>query len=53
MIAKTALIRALLVVEMRKRSSRAGDFYAKVCGHLDRAEAAERKREFAARKAIA
>ena len=35
---------------MRKRSSRAGDFYAKVCGHLDRAEAAERKREFAARR---
>jgi hypothetical protein len=37
---------------MRKRSSRAGDFHAKVCGHLDRAEAAERKRGSAARKAI-
>jgi hypothetical protein len=37
---------------MRKRSSRAGDFHAKVCGHLDRAEAAERKRGLAARKAI-
>ena len=37
---------------MSKRSSRAGDFYAKVCGYLDKAEAAERKREFAARKAI-
>ena len=37
---------------MRTRSSRAGDFHAKVCGDLDRAEAAERKREFAARKAI-
>ena len=35
---------------MRTRSSRAGDFHAKVCGHLDRAEAAERKRESAARK---
>ncbi len=35
---------------MRKRSSRAGDFHAKVCGHLDRAEAAERKRGLAARK---
>jgi len=29
---------------MRKRSSRAGDFHAKVCGSLDRAESAERKR---------
>jgi hypothetical protein len=37
---------------MRKRSSRAGDFHAKVCGSLDRAEAAERKRGSAARKAI-
>jgi hypothetical protein len=37
---------------MRTRSSRAGDFHAKVCGHLDRAEAAERKRGLAARKAI-
>jgi hypothetical protein len=37
---------------MRKRSSRAGDFHAKVCGSLDRAESAERKRGSAARKAI-
>ena len=37
---------------MRTRSSRAGDFHSKICGSLDRAEAAERKREFAARKAI-
>ena len=37
---------------MRTRSSRAGDFHAKVCGFLDRAESAELKREFAARKAI-
>jgi hypothetical protein len=37
---------------MRKRSSRAGDFHAKVCGFLDRAESAERKRGSAARKAI-
>jgi len=35
---------------MRTRSSRAGDFHAKICGSLDRAEAAERKRESAARK---
>ena len=35
---------------MRKRSSRAGDFHAKVCGSLDRAESAELKRESAARK---
>ncbi len=42
--------RALYAEAMRKRSSRAGDFYSKICGHLDRAEAAERKREFAARK---
>jgi hypothetical protein len=35
---------------MRTRSSRAGDFHAKVCGYLDKAEAVERKREFAARK---
>ena len=35
---------------MRKRSSRAGDFHAKVCGHLDRAESAELKRASAARK---
>ena len=35
---------------MRKRSSRAGDFYSKICGHLDRAESAERKRGLAARK---
>jgi len=28
---------------MRTRSSRAGDFHAKICGFLDRAEAAERK----------
>jgi hypothetical protein len=38
---------------MRTRSSRAGDFHSKICGSLDRAEAGERKREFAARKAIA
>ena len=37
---------------MRMRSSRAGDFHAKVCGFLDRAESAELKRGFAARKAI-
>jgi hypothetical protein len=37
---------------MRRRSSRAGDFHAKVCGSLDRVEAAERKRGSAARKAI-
>ena len=41
---------ALYAEMMRKRSSRAGDFHAKICGHLDRAESAERKREFAARK---
>ncbi len=35
---------------MRKRSSRTGDFYSKICGHLDRAESAERKRGLAARK---
>jgi hypothetical protein len=35
---------------MRKRSSRAGDFHAKVCDSLDRAESAELKRGFAARK---
>jgi hypothetical protein len=35
---------------MRKRSSRAGDFHAKICGSLDRAESAELKREFAARR---
>jgi hypothetical protein len=44
--------RALYAEAMRKRSSRAGDFHAKVCGSLDRAESAELKREFAARKAI-
>ena len=35
---------------MRTRSSRAGDIHAKVSGYLDKAEAVERKREFAARK---
>ena len=35
---------------MSKRSSRAGKFHGKIFGCLDRAEAAERKREFAARK---
>ena len=38
---------------MRTRSSRAGDFHSRICGSLNRAEAAERKRELAARKAIA
>ena len=42
--------RALYAEAMRKRSSRAGDFHAKICGSLDRAESAELKREFAARK---
>ena len=37
---------------MSKRSSRAGDFRAKSCGCLDRTDAAEKKREFAARKGI-
>ncbi|MGO9287904.1 MAG: hypothetical protein ACLQIJ_04015 [Polyangia bacterium] len=37
---------------MRKRSSRAGDFHTKVCGHLDRAESAELKRASAARKVL-
>ena len=37
---------------MRKRSSRAGDFHSKVCGSLNCAESAERKRGSAARKAI-
>jgi len=35
---------------MRKRSSRADGFHSKLCGYLDKAEAAERKREFSARK---
>jgi hypothetical protein len=35
---------------MRKRSSRAGDFHSKIIGYLDKAEAAERKRAFAAPK---
>jgi hypothetical protein len=41
---------ALYAKLMRKRSSRAGDFHSKICGFLDRAEASERKRAFAARK---
>jgi hypothetical protein len=36
---------------MSKRSS-AGDSHAKICGYLDKAEAAERKGEFVARKGI-
>jgi hypothetical protein len=37
---------------MQDDQPRAWDFHGKICGCLDRTEAAERKREFAARKGI-